>query len=169
MPSDWWSVFLHVTGNCKMAAPHAAQKPGNASSSHWTTKQHFWKPGTPNFKPHIKTIAFTAFASAAAPSFSTSLFRTSRNSKVVLALQCFTAATAQRSRHLHACCHTTLHQRGQISTHRKRHVRMRRKRVRRSFLFAAPAHVISTFVQQFCVERVLKAILWPKCHVKSTS
>ena len=64
-------------------------------------------------------------ASAAAPSFSTSLCPRWRSFKVVLALQCSTAATAQRSRHLHACCHTTLHQRGQISTHRQGHVRMR--------------------------------------------
>ena len=26
MPSDWWSVFLHVTGNCKMTALHTAPK-----------------------------------------------------------------------------------------------------------------------------------------------
>ena len=68
-------------------------------------------PRSNNSKPHIKTIAFTAFASATAPSFPTLLFSRTSSFKVVLALQCFTAATAQRSRHLHACCHTTLHQR----------------------------------------------------------
>ena len=82
-------------------------------------------PGTRHSKPHVKTVAFTAFASAAAPSLSTLLFSRTRIFKVVLALQCSTAATAQRSKRLHACCHTTLHQRGQISTHREGHVRMR--------------------------------------------
>ena len=39
MTRDRLIVFLHVTGNCKMAPRQDAQKPGNASLSRWTTKQ----------------------------------------------------------------------------------------------------------------------------------
>ena len=40
MPRDRLTVFLHVTGNCKMAPRQDAQKPGNASLSRWTTRQY---------------------------------------------------------------------------------------------------------------------------------
>ena len=36
-------------------------------------------------------------------------------------------------------------------------------------LFAALAHVVSTFVQHCRVERVLRVVCWPKCHAASTS
>ena len=149
MPSDRLSVFLHSITLKRQLVTLGSRSNicGNQARA------------IPN--QTSKTVAVTASASAAAPSFSNLLLLRSRIAKVVLALHCFTAATAQRSKRLNGCCHTTLHQRGQSCTRKEVHVRMRTNRVRRRVLFAAPAHVVSTFLQQCRVERVLRVVCWP--------
>ena len=135
MPRDWWSVFLHVTGNCKMAAP-----------------QHCTK----TWKRQLVTLDHEAtFVEAWHAPFQTTRqncclhgFRKCRGALVLhlvefeiedlqggVGLAMFNSSDHTTQQTPVACCHTTLHQRGQNSTHSECHVRMRIMGVRRRDLF----------------------------------